>query len=77
MERTNCHSKLQHRQSEGLMPDQDEIEIIAHMTEDGLEFTIVLRATQRLDADQIMVELESYVHELNRAETQKRIAVIQ
>jgi len=59
------------------MSDQDEIEIIAHMTDDGLEFTIVLRSTQRLDADQIMVELESYVHELNRAETQKRIAVIQ
>lgn len=55
----------------------EEIELIAHMTEDGLEYTIILRSTQRLDADQIMVELESYVHELNRAEDQKRVAIIQ
>ena len=59
------------------MTEVDEIELIAHGSDDGQEFTLVLKCTRRMTADEIMIEIESYVHELNRAETQRRVAVIQ
>jgi hypothetical protein len=51
----------------------DEPDLIAYMTEDLNEFTLVIKGKdgQKLTADDIMVELESYVHELNKAVTQK------